>query len=85
MVKLTRLRTVRERVPYTQQELADLAGINRVTLVRIEKGQEWGRFEFGSTIVLVASPGWLALQAQEPGRPLVLGSRIGTSSPASAA
>jgi transcriptional regulator with XRE-family HTH domain len=40
MVTLTRLRTVRERVPLTQQELADLAGINRVTLVRIEAGQE---------------------------------------------
>ena len=40
MVKLTRLRTIRERVPLTQRELADLAGINRVTLVRIETGQE---------------------------------------------
>jgi transcriptional regulator with XRE-family HTH domain len=40
MVKLTRLRTVRERVPLTQRELADLADINRVTLVRIETGQE---------------------------------------------
>lgn len=45
---------------------------------RIEKGAQWGRFEFGSTIVLVATPGWLALQGQPAGTPLVLGTRIGT-------
>jgi phosphatidylserine decarboxylase len=45
---------------------------------RFEKGQEWGRFEFGSTIVMLATPGALTLDAQSPGTPLRLGSRIGT-------
>jgi phosphatidylserine decarboxylase len=44
----------------------------------LHKGAEWGRFEFGSTIVLVATPGWLTLDAQAPGSPLVLGRRIGS-------
>jgi phosphatidylserine decarboxylase len=43
----------------------------------LRKGEEWGRFEFGSTLVLVATPGWLALEAAEPGTALVLGRRIG--------
>ena len=30
------------------------------TDVRLAKGQEWGRFEFGSTIVLLAEPGRIA-------------------------
>lgn len=38
MVKLTRLRTVRERKALSQQELAMLAGISRVAVVRIEAG-----------------------------------------------
>lgn len=45
---------------------------------RVEKGAQWGRFEFGSTIVLLATPGWLALQGGAAGDPLVLGTRIGT-------
>ncbi len=44
---------------------------------RVEKGAEWGRFELGSTIVVVATPGWLTLDAGAPGSPLVLGRRIG--------
>lgn len=47
---------------------------------RIAKGEQWGRFEFGSTIVLVATKGWLALNGQPAGTPLVLGTRIGTMS-----
>ena len=47
---------------------------------RVEKGAEWGRFEFGSTIVLVASQGWLDMHTQEPSTPLVLGRRVGTMS-----
>lgn len=43
----------------------------------LEKGQEWGRFEFGSTIVLVATPGWLEFEFGAPGTPVVLGRRIG--------
>lgn len=45
-----------------------------------DKGQEWGRFEFGSTIVVVAEPGVIDLDVKEPGTPLVLGTRIGTLS-----
>jgi phosphatidylserine decarboxylase len=42
------------------------------------KGDEWGRFEFGSTIVLVAAAGVARLDARPPGSPLRLGARIGT-------
>jgi phosphatidylserine decarboxylase len=42
-----------------------------------EKGQEWGRFQFGSTIVLAATPGLLALDAIEAGSTVRVGSRIG--------
>ena len=38
MVKLTRLRAVRERKALTQQQLAERAGITRGTVTRIEKG-----------------------------------------------
>jgi phosphatidylserine decarboxylase len=45
---------------------------------RYAKGEEWGRFEFGSTLVLVAKPGALRVDAEEPGSPLRLGARIGS-------
>ncbi len=57
-----------------QREYADGA-------VRFEKGAEWGRFEFGSTLVLVAEPGWLELEAQAAGTMLRLGRRIGRLKP----
>lgn len=38
VVRLTRLRRVRERRALTQRELAEKAGLSRVTLVRIERG-----------------------------------------------
>ncbi len=44
---------------------------------RLVKGQEFGRFEFGSTLVLAAAPGALELDPQPPGTPLRLGTRIG--------
>ena len=44
----------------------------------LAKGHEWGRFEFGSTLVLASAPGAIELDAREPGTPLRLGSRIGT-------
>lgn len=46
---------------------------------RLQKGEEWGRFEFGSTIVLVATPGWAKLDVQPPGSRLILGQRIGSA------
>jgi phosphatidylserine decarboxylase len=45
---------------------------------RLVKGVEWGRFEFGSTIVLAAAPGAIELAPQLPGTTLRLGTRIGT-------
>jgi phosphatidylserine decarboxylase len=44
---------------------------------RLAKGEEWGRFEFGSTIVLVAEPGVALLTPEPAGTPLRLGRRIG--------
>jgi phosphatidylserine decarboxylase len=46
--------------------------------LELAKGQEWGRFEFGSTLVLVASPAAFGLELASPGTPLRLGRRIGT-------
>jgi len=48
-----------------------------------EKGQEWGRFQFGSTIVLIATPGLLELDAIEAGSAVRVGSRIGRLCPSS--
>ncbi|HKA16563.1 MAG TPA: archaetidylserine decarboxylase [Myxococcota bacterium] len=45
---------------------------------RLVKGVEWGRFEFGSTIVLVSAPGAIELAPRPPGSRLELGERIGT-------
>ena len=45
--------------------------------VQLDKGQEWGRFLFGSTIVLLATPGLFDLKAEPEGTPLRLGTRIG--------
>ena len=48
---------------------------------RYRKGEEWGRFEFGSTIVLLATPGLVELDAPPAGTGLRLGARIGTLFP----
>lgn len=45
--------------------------------IELEKGRELGRFEFGSTIVLLATSSALRLAAKPPGTPLRLGERIG--------
>ena len=39
MVKLTRLRTVRERKALTQRELAERSGVTAVQISRIENGE----------------------------------------------
>jgi len=44
---------------------------------RLARGEEWGRFEFGSTLVLVAAPDVLELDAEPPGTRLRLGTRVG--------
>ena len=45
---------------------------------RLERGEEWGRFEFGSTIVMITGPGRAKLDAPLPGSVVRLGTRIGT-------
>ena len=40
MVKLTRLRTIRERAALTQRELAASAGTTQATIARLERGEE---------------------------------------------
>jgi len=45
--------------------------------VPLKKGEEWGHFEFGSTLVVVVAPGSLALESRPPGTPLRLGQEIG--------
>jgi transcriptional regulator with XRE-family HTH domain len=40
MAKLTRLKDVRRRKALTQQQLAEKAGVNRVTIARIEGGKD---------------------------------------------
>lgn len=42
-----------------------------------ERGEEWGRFEFGSTIVLLIPPDSFELALQPPGTPVRLGEVIG--------
>jgi phosphatidylserine decarboxylase len=44
---------------------------------RFVRGAEWGRFEFGSTIVLLLPANRFALDARPVGTPLRLGSAIG--------
>jgi phosphatidylserine decarboxylase len=48
---------------------------------RYRKGEEWGRFEFGSTLVLLATPGLAELDVSPAGTGLRLGARIGTLFP----
>jgi phosphatidylserine decarboxylase len=45
--------------------------------IRFAKGEEWGRFEFGSTIVMVAARSLLELDARPSGTGVRLGERIG--------
>ena len=40
VIKLSRLRAIRERKALTQDELAELAGVSRQTVVKIEGGLE---------------------------------------------
>ena len=45
--------------------------------VALKRGEEWGHFEFGSTLVVVAAPDRLTLESRPPGTPLRLGEEIG--------
>jgi phosphatidylserine decarboxylase len=45
---------------------------------RLVKGEEWGRFEFGSTPVVIAAPGVAALEGHASGTRVRMGARIGT-------
>lgn len=44
---------------------------------KLARGEEWGHFEFGSTIVLLIPPGLFALDTKPFGTPLRLGQAIG--------
>jgi phosphatidylserine decarboxylase len=44
----------------------------------VTKGAEWGRFEFGSTIVMIATPGCWQLSSPGSGTALRMGEPIGT-------
>jgi len=44
---------------------------------RLVKGEEWGRFEFGSTLVVIIAPGVAELEVHEPGTSVRMGARIG--------
>jgi phosphatidylserine decarboxylase len=44
---------------------------------KLARGAEWGRFEFGSTLVLLVAAGTGALAPAEPGTPVRLGRGIG--------
>tara|TARA_R110002072_G_scaffold24505_3_gene83263 strand:- start:546 stop:1448 length:903 start_codon:yes stop_codon:yes gene_type:complete len=46
--------------------------------VELAKGDEVGEFCFGSTVVLIGTPGLVELDFQPPGTACVLGQRIGT-------
>ena len=45
--------------------------------VAYARGVEWGRFEFGSTLVVLAAAGVVELDIAPPGSELRLGKRIG--------
>jgi phosphatidylserine decarboxylase len=44
----------------------------------LEPGQEWGRFEFGSTLVVLLAPEAGKLDSRSAGTPVRLGTRIGS-------
>ena len=45
--------------------------------VALARGQQWGRFEFGSTLVLVAKAEVVEMEPRAPGTPVRLGEAIG--------
>jgi phosphatidylserine decarboxylase len=45
--------------------------------VPLARGEQWGRFEFGSTLVLVGTRESVALEPGQPGTPVRLGEAIG--------
>jgi phosphatidylserine decarboxylase len=44
---------------------------------RLARGAEWGRFELGSTLVLLLAPGTGMIEPAQPGTPVRMGQRIG--------
>ncbi len=50
----------------------------------LAKGEELGRFEFGSTLVLVCTRTFGHLDTRVPGTPLQLGTKIGSLRPQAA-
>ncbi|MDE0884552.1 MAG: archaetidylserine decarboxylase [Myxococcota bacterium] len=50
--------------------------------IGLERGAEWGHFEFGSTLVMAGRAGAFELDVREPGTPVRMGERIGRFHPA---
>lgn len=70
------------KVHLTFDDLTTQAGDQQLmrrydTAAPLCKGEEWGRFEFGSTLVMVGTPDALRLEPREPGTQLRLGTRVG--------
>ena len=73
------LASIQDRSPHTQAAYRrDLvAFMHYLDAQRLGKGDEWGRFEFGSTIVMLVPPGLGELEVAPPDTPVRLGQRIG--------
>ena len=82
-VGATMVGKVRVRFDGLETNLRDARGEERLyaSEIALAKGEEWGHFEFGSTLVLAAGASALELDAQPTGKPLRLGRRIGTLRP----
>ncbi|MCP4501188.1 MAG: phosphatidylserine decarboxylase [Deltaproteobacteria bacterium] len=70
-------------IKYDERLTSNVGGKNVIeaeyeTPIDLDKGEEWGRFKFGSTLVLAATKGVLDLDVQSAGTPVQLGKRIGT-------
>ena len=82
MAKLTRLRAIRERRALTQEELAQMAGINRVTLNTIEAGHSEPRAGTVRKLAQALGVEPAALMAPDPvldaleGKALAAGGRL---------
>ena len=76
MAKLTRLKDVRQRKALTQQQLAERAGVNRVTIARIESGTDE---PFPTTVRKVADA--LGVEPEELLEPVAAPAANSTSTP----
>ena len=79
-VGATMVGSVRLAFDGMQTNLAGAPAVDRVLGAlgpKLARGEEWGHFEFGSTIVLLIPPGLYTLDTKPIGTPLRLGRAIG--------